>query len=428
MSAAGRGSLFSGPIEGLVFAIVMAAAAFLGRENPRFAYPEVLYGFAGLLAFNLLNFALLPRFLGEKKRTALAVSADILFLTLVLSWSGGAQSYFWVLLLLPVFNGCLVFGPRGVVAVTAAALAPLLSFHAAAAPGWHWGGALEPLIKAAIVAASAAVVVRVAGRERQARRRLEEERRRADSDRASARERLQRMDRLATLGTLSAGIAHELKTPLAAIIGYAQVAADGALPPAETERIFGRIAAAAHRCDGTIQNMLALARQKTGARRPCDVNALVRECAALAQHDWVHDRIGLEEDYAADLPPAVVSGPELQQVVFNLLANARQAIRGAGRGEGRVRLSTRREDDGIAVTVADDGPGVPPDIAERIWEPFFTTKPEGEGTGLGLAICRRIVELHGGTLSLAPGGPGAAFVIRLPAGDGAARSDGATSS
>ena len=115
-------------------------------------------------------------------------------------------------------------------------------------------------------------------------------------------------------------------------------------------------------------------------------------------------------------------------MVFNLLANARQAIRGAGRGEGRVRLSTRREDDGIAVTVADDGPGVLPGIAERIWEPFFTTKPEGEGTGLGLAICRRIVELHGGTLSLAPGGPGAAFVIRLPAGDGAARSDGATGS
>jgi signal transduction histidine kinase len=409
-----RGVLFSGPLEGLVFAIVMAVAAFLGRENPLFVYPEVLYGFAGLLAFNLLNFALLPRLLDERRRAALAVACDILFLTLVLRWSGGAESYFWVLLLLPVFSGCLVFGPRGVLAVTAAALAPLLAFHAAASPGWHWGGALELVIKAAIVAASAAVVTRVAGRERAARRSLESERRRGESERARARERLQRMDRLATLGTLSAGIAHELKTPLAAILGYTQVAADGGLPPREHARIFGRIADAARRCDGTIQDMLAMARQKTGARRPCDVNALIRECVSLAQYDWVSDRIQVEADYAADLPRVPLSGPEFQQVLFNLLANARQAIRGSGRGGGLIRVATRRDGEELEVRVSDDGPGIPPEVAPRIWEPFFTTKPEGEGTGLGLAICRRIVELHGGTLALDPGGPGAAFVIRLP--------------
>ncbi|MCX5794174.1 MAG: ATP-binding protein [Elusimicrobia bacterium] len=410
-----RDEWFGGPVEGVVFALIMAVAAFLGRENPRFVYPEVLYCLLALLAFNLVNFSALPRLLPQPRRSVLVVASNILLLTLVLHYSGGAQSYFWVLYLLPVFNACLAFGRRGVLATIAAALAPLLVFYLGTLSRLGWGGAIELLVKAAIITASAAVVMQVAGREREARARLEEERRRSETERVQAREQLQHMDRLATLGTLIAGVAHELKSPMAGILGYAELAHGRELPPAEAKRIFGRIAERARNCEQVIQDMLAFARQKTGARKACDINALIRECVALKEHDWFMDRLAVDAELSADLPRTELSGAEFQQVIFNLLTNAHQAIRAARRADGRIRLSTRREDGEILVRVEDNGPGIPADIAERIWEPFFTTKPEGEGTGLGLAICRRIVDSLGGSLTLQSGrGEGAAFLIRLP--------------
>jgi len=410
-----RDDWFGGPIDGVVFALIMVVAAFVGRENPRFIYPEVLYCFLGLLAFNLLNFSVLPRLLSPLRRSALAVTFNIFLLTLVLRYSGGPESYFWVLYLLPVFNGCLAFGRRGVLATIAAVLLPLLAFYAGTLARLRWSGGIELLVKATIITASAVVVTRVADREREARARLEEERRRSEAERVQAREHLQRMDRLATLGTLIAGVSHELKSPLAFILGYAELAHDQDYSPAEAKRIFRSIEDRVRSCDQIIQHMLAFSRQKTGGRKLCDVNALILECVALKEHDWLFDRLEFVTDLAAGLPRTMLSGAEFQQVIFNLLTNAHQAIRAAGRADGRIRLSTRREAGEIVVSVEDNGPGIPAEIAERIWEPFFTTKPEGEGTGLGLAICSQIVESHGGSLALQPGrGDGATFLIRLP--------------
>jgi len=349
------------------------------------------------------------------RRSAVVVTSNIVLLTLVLRYSGGTESYFWVLYLLPVFSGCLAFGRRGVLATVAAALLPLLAFYAVTLARMGWSGVIELLVKATIITASAVVVMRVAGREREARARLEEERRRGEAERVQAREQLQRMDRLATLGTLIAGVAHELKSPLAAIQGFAELTHDEDFPLAECKRMFLRIEERAQRCEQIIQDMLAFSRQKTGARKLCDVNALIRECLALKEHDWVMEMVHAELDLASDLPRTLLSGAEFQQVIFNLLTNAHQAIRGARRTDGSIRLSTRLESGQIVVSVEDNGRGIPAEIAGRIWEPFFTTKAEGEGTGLGLAICRRIVESHGGTVTLQPGrSEGAAFVIRLP--------------
>ena len=410
-----RDEWFGGPIDGVVFALIMVVAAFLGRENPRFVYPEVLYCFLGLLAFNLINFSILPRLLSQSRRPPLAVASNIFLLTLVLRYSGGSGSYFWVLYLLPMFNGCLAFGRRGVLATLAAVLLPLMAFYAETLARLRWNDAIELLVKATIITASAIVVMRVAAREREARARLEEERRRSEAERGQAREQLQRMDRLATLGTLIAGVAHELKSPLAFILGYAELAHDQDYPPAETKRIFRSIEERARCCDQIIQHMLAFSRQKAGGRKVCDINALVRECVALKEHDWIFDRLEFVTELATDLPRTMLSGAEFQQVVFNLLTNAHQAIRATGRTDGRIRLSTRREAGEIVVSVEDNGPGIPAEIAERIWEPFFTTKPEGEGTGLGLAICSQIVKASEGSLTLESGRDGgAAFLIRLP--------------
>jgi signal transduction histidine kinase len=409
------GGWFSGPVDGVVFAVIMAAAAFLGRENPDFVYPQVLYCFLGLLAFNLINFSVLPRLLSEARRAALAVAYNILFLSLVLDNSGGPQSYFWVLFLLPVFHACLALRRRGVLAAAASVAALLCVFHAEAFAAQRWPELLELLIKLAIICASAVVVHSVAGRESEARGRLEAELLRTERDKAQAREQLQSRDRLAILGTLVAGVTHELKTPVAAILAWAQMRPGVDYDLAELPRVLARVAAGARRCDKIMRDMLAFSRQKAGGSRLCDVNALLRECIKLKEHDWVLEGLRVELDLAGDLPQALLPPGEFQQVVFNLLTNAHQAIRGAARRSGRIRLSSRCEDGWLSVAVEDNGPGVPADIAERIWDSFFTTKPEGEGTGLGLAICRQIVAGQGGRLVLeSAAGGGAVFRVILP--------------
>ncbi|MBI5238856.1 MAG: GHKL domain-containing protein [Elusimicrobia bacterium] len=409
-----RQSWLSGPVDGVVFAVLMVAAAFLGRENPRFVYPQVLYGFLALLAFNLLNFSVLPRLLPEPRRAVLVAAYNILCLALVVRFSGGPQSYFWVLYLLPLFNACLAFRVRGVAAVAAAVVALLWASHAGAWTQARWAGLLEPLVKTAIICASAFVVLRVAAREREACGRLEGERRRGETERTRVQEQLRGMDRLATLGTLTAGVTHELNTPLSAILAWAHMRPGRDFGEEELPRVLERIEACAERCRRIMQDMLAFARQKTGGSRFCDLNALLRECLKIKEHDLLPDRVQAEADLAEDLPEVLTCPGEFQQVVFNLLTNAHQALRGAGRKDGRIRLSSRKEGGWVMVAVEDNGPGVPPELAERIWDSFFTTKAEGEGTGLGLAICRQIVMGQGGRIALeeAPGG-GARFVVRL---------------
>ena len=415
MSKSEQPSWFSGPADGVVFAVIMVAAAFLGRENPDFVYPEVLFCFLGLLAFNLLNFSVLARFLSEARRAALAVAYNIFFLSLVLDYSGGPKSNFWVLYLLPIFNACLALSTRGVMTAAASVMTLLLVFHSTDFAELRWPELLELLIKTAIICASAIVVRSTAAREHDARLSLAAEQRRSEAEKGQAREQLLRMDRLAILGTLTAGVAHELGTPLAAILGFSQMALSQDLGPADTSRILGRIQNCTQRCRTIMQDILAFSRQKIGQRRLCDVNALLRECLELKEHDWALEGVRCEIDLAENLPRIISSPGEIQQVIFNLLTNAHQAIRSTGRDDGRIRLRSWREDEYLLVSVQDNGSGIPKEIAKQIWEPYFTTKPEGEGTGLGLAICRQIVVGQGGTLEPQPVPEGGAlFLLRLP--------------
>jgi two-component system NtrC family sensor kinase len=180
-------------------------------------------------------------------------------------------------------------------------------------------------------------------------------------------------------------------------------------------RAFSRIQACAERCRRIMKDMLAFSRQKAGECRPCDVNALLRQCVQLERYDGITDAVDLELDLDETLPAVMLSAGQFQQVIFNLVTNALQALRGAGKEHGRIRLFSRSAEGDLLVSVEDNGPGVPLEAAQKIWEPFYTTKPEGVGTGLGLAICRQIVASQGGVLTLeaAPGG-GALFLIRLP--------------
>ena len=410
-------------LDGVAFFLLMAVAAFLGRENPRFVHPQILWSFLGLLAFNLANFAWLSRRMPDERRAPLSITANILLVSLIVRYSGGAQSYFWVMYLQPIFTACLSLRRKGTAAALGAVLLILGFFHAGAWSRLIWAETLAMLSKMFTLLISALVTMRAASSERRALRLLSQEQERAALERQRMREQVQHMDRLATLGTLLAGIAHELNRPLSAILGYAEFGLADGSKSEKAAQALQRIDGAARRCTQTLQDMLAFARNQKSERKPTDVNALLHECLGLKRFDWVTGNIRSEERYAAGLPLLSLSGSEIQQVVFNLITNAEQAIRSKPEGAGLIRLSTQADAGVVRVTVEDDGPGIPAEAQEKIWEPFFTTKPAGTGTGLGLSISRRIIEEHGGKLSVtsAPG-RGASFTIELPVARGTASS------
>ncbi|MBI4676821.1 MAG: hypothetical protein HY748_04500 [Elusimicrobia bacterium] len=256
-------------LDGVGFVVVMAAVVFLGRENPNFFYPQILWVFAALLLFNLLTISLLlPGDLGGTRRMALSVGANLGLMSAVVEFSGGRESYLWIAYLLPVFHGCVFFAWRGSVAVTAAAVVLLALPYTAYFQARLWGGLVELLVKALTILLAAAVMGRIARQERLSRSRLSAEQRKIQREREAARVQLQHMDRLATLGTLTASVAHEINSPLASILGHAQLALRGPFSEKEARDALCKIEVGVLRGKSTIQNMLSFSRRSASTRRP----------------------------------------------------------------------------------------------------------------------------------------------------------------
>jgi C4-dicarboxylate-specific signal transduction histidine kinase len=176
-----------------------------------------------------------------------------------------------------------------------------------------------------------------------------------------------------------------------------------------------QVHAAAQRAANIVRNLLAFVRRSPAERTKADLNDIVRTTVALRRYELVTAGIELEEEYEDNLPPVRVSREEIQQVVLNVILNAEQAMRRAGL-HGRLSVRTLRAGTSeMAVEIQDDGPGVPPALAGRIFEPFFSTKGVGDGTGLGLSLSLGIAEAHGGTLALMHVPSGARFRLTLPA-------------
>lgn len=224
----------------------------------------------------------------------------------------------------------------------------------------------------------------------------------AELEAKTRREQDQHERRVSELKVLSAGVAHEIRNPLGAISGLVDFLerklASGAAP--ETQDLVRRIQEEIVRLNRIVTEVLAYARQPQLLRTPLDVNALQQEVRAADPACRI--------TAAPNLPAVAADYAGLLTVLRNLLNNAREA---AGPG-GDVALSIQAADGAIRFEVADNGPGVPPDQAERIFQPFFSGKPQG--TGLGLAIARNIMEAHGGRLELADAPAGARFIASLP--------------
>jgi two-component system, NtrC family, sensor kinase len=234
-----------------------------------------------------------------------------------------------------------------------------------------------------------------------------------------ARERLMQAEKLSVVGQTLASVAHELNNPLAAIVGYSDLLADTQVPP-EVEKILTRIREQATRTSRIVKNLLSVARRRGPERALLSLNDVVQSVIDLFTYDARLSNITIASELSLDLPHVLADRSALQQVLVNLVQNAVHAQR--SRGHGSVTVRTRTEGSFAALSVIDDGPGVPIENRARIFEPFFTTKGPNEGTGLGLAISRGIARDHGGELLLQDheDGPqaGAVFTMRIPLVEG----------
>ena len=220
-------------------------------------------------------------------------------------------------------------------------------------------------------------------------------------------------DRLASLGQLAAGVAHEINNPLGLILGYTQLLIRTAPADSSHRADLETIEKQTRNCKKIVEDLLNFAR-RTGTRLTAvDVNQAMEAVLDVIRHQMTLDNVVIHTDYANDLPPIEGDGEKLKQVFMNLLINAKQAIH--KNGSIRVSSGLALSGDRVWIAVADDGPGIAPDLMDKIFDPFFTTKPTGQGTGLGLSVSYGIVEDHGGQIQVqsAPG-QGATFRILLP--------------
>jgi signal transduction histidine kinase len=229
-----------------------------------------------------------------------------------------------------------------------------------------------------------------------------------------AQAQLLQSEKLAAVGQLGAGIAHEVKNPLAGILGCAQLSLKKAEPGSPLEKNLQLIEKETKRCKSIIDNLLRFARQEQAIREPIEINRVAEDAVAIIRHQLELQRVKVRQKLAEGLPMIRGNANQLQQVLINLMINAQDALEGR---PGTVTVtSARLGADRIELRVTDTGPGIPTEIQPRLFEPFFTTKPRGRGTGLGLAVTYGIVKDHRGEIRVeSEPGHGATFIITLPA-------------
>ncbi len=235
------------------------------------------------------------------------------------------------------------------------------------------------------------------------------------TERLKMQAQLIQSEKLAALGELVAGVAHELNNPLTAVVGYAQLLQRTSLD-VETQSQLDMICHEAQRMARIVRNLLTFARQHEAARQLCNMNDIVQHVLELRAYELRTSNIKVVTDLDPTLPHTMADPHQLQQVFFNLIGNARQAMETVDRrGTLTVRTLTVRGGEAVQVMVQDDGPGILPEVKDKVFDPFFTTKEVGQGTGLGLSVCYGIVSDHNGRIWVeSEPGQGATFIVELP--------------
>jgi signal transduction histidine kinase len=235
------------------------------------------------------------------------------------------------------------------------------------------------------------------------------------SENEALRLQLLQAQRLSSVGEIASSVAHEFNNILTTIINYAKMGARGQDPTAQAQA-FERILRGSQRAAGIVSTMLGFARNQTSIRENADIVMLVEEALILTEKDLSKHRVQVEKRFHGR-PTAIVVAGQIEQIVVNLIINARQAMPNGGRLRLEVRENTTNET--IEIRIADTGVGIAPEHLRQIFEPFFTTKSPDEygrgGTGLGLSVCRQIIEQHHGRIRVESiVGKGSTFTVKLP--------------
>ncbi len=233
----------------------------------------------------------------------------------------------------------------------------------------------------------------------------------AEEDRLKLCDQLRHADRLATVGMLSAGVAHELNEPLGSILGFAQLAKKCAKLPEAAWQDIEKIERASLHARQIIQKLLVFAGQVPAEKKPVDLNEVVGDGLYFFNARCAKEGIELMCDCCQTFPVILADPVQLNQVLVNLVVNALQAMS----GPGRITVQTQVIDHHVRLAVQDTGPGMTREVLDKIFVPFFTTKDIGQGTGLGLPVVHGIVTAHGGTIHVESNvGTGTRFEIHLP--------------
>ena len=233
------------------------------------------------------------------------------------------------------------------------------------------------------------------------------------TDAASLQAKLVHAEKMATVGNLVSGVAHEVNNPLTAILGFTDLLLENPEIPESAKSDLQVVLQEAQRTRVIVQNLLSFARQAPAQRQPVQVTSVLRHTLKLRSYDFISHGVDVQERFDPRLPEIVGDPHQLQQVFLNILNNAYDAVREAGR-PGRIEIETARRGECVEVSIRDNGIGI--SQPDKIFDPFFTTKEVGKGTGLGLSICYGIVREHGGEISCENNteSPGCTFVVRLP--------------
>jgi len=233
------------------------------------------------------------------------------------------------------------------------------------------------------------------------------------TDAVDLQAKLMHTEKMAALGQLVSGVAHEINNPLAAIVGFTDLLLENPAIPEEAKQELSVILEEAQRTRVIVQNLLSFARQMPAQREPVQVNSVLRQTLKLRAYDLANHGVDLAERYDEELPLVIGDPNQLLQVFLNILNNAYDALQETRR-RGKIEIATAHRDGQLEISFRDNGPGVM--HVERIFDPFFTTKEVGKGTGLGLSICYGIVRAHGGEITARnnPDGVGCVIRVRLP--------------
>ena len=234
------------------------------------------------------------------------------------------------------------------------------------------------------------------------------------TDSAELRGKLVHAEKMAAVGQLVSGVAHEVNNPLTAILGFADLLLENPDLPATALKDLRVILQEAQRTKQIVQNLLSFARQMPPQRNPVQLNLILRRTIQLRSYDFNSHGVEIVEHLDEGLPDVIGDAHQLQQVFLNILNNAYDAVHEVGR-PARIEIMTTKASDAVEVSFCDNGYGI--SHPDRIFDPFFTTKEVGKGTGLGLSICYGIVKEHGGEILCHnnPDGQGATFIVRFPA-------------